>query len=244
MKTVPYMQTNRNRRTNRQAQITGAFTLIELLVVIAIIGILAGLLLPAIASAKIKAKIASAKSEMKNLETAIKAYEAEYQRFPASKDAETKANPDFTYGPDKFRTDMMNNSELMQILFDFDRGANEKHLRNPRKHSFFNAKMVGGPSPGLSTLDDTLRDPFGNEYIITMDMNGDESCADAFYSKLPNNDQSKKDQIARVGLMIDSNGANLLHGNVMIWSWGPDRDAGPLIGAKEGVNSDNILGWQ
>jgi prepilin-type N-terminal cleavage/methylation domain-containing protein len=243
MKTARHMQTNRTIGINRHAPTAGAFTLIELLVVIAIIGILAGLLLPAISTAKLRAKVASAKSEMKSLETAIKAYEAEYQRFPATKNAEQKANPDFTYGPDQFRTDTMNNSELMQILLDFDRGANAGHVRNPRKHSFFTAKMVSGGA-GLSTVDDTLRDPFGNEYIITMDMNGDEQCADAFYSKLPNNDQNRKDQIARIGLTTDVNGANLLRGNVMIWSAGPDREANALIGAKEGVNSDNILGWQ
>src|SRR5438034_3752190 len=86
---------------NRRPRL-GAFTLIELLVVIAIIAILAGLLLPAISIAKTRAKVGAAKSEMKNLETAIKAYEAEYNRMPASKQAEdaSTASPvgDFTYG--------------------------------------------------------------------------------------------------------------------------------------------------
>ncbi len=58
------------------------FTLIELLTVIFIIGLLAAILLPAISGVRRRAKVAGAEADLKNLSTAMSAYQIDYTTLP------------------------------------------------------------------------------------------------------------------------------------------------------------------
>ncbi len=60
------------------------FTLIELLIVVVIIGILAAIAIPKFAATKDKAKLATVKTDLKNIQTAQEAYFSDFNTYSSA----------------------------------------------------------------------------------------------------------------------------------------------------------------
>jgi len=147
-----------------------AFTLIELLVVIAIIGILAGLLFPAVNGAIDSARRAQAKNDVVQIATAITAYETEYGRLP-------------TTGANDSPQDV--NLALVQTLTGITTN------NNPRKIVFIEVQerkpnIVGKGGKSGTNSSGNFVDPWGGQYRVAMDGNYDNTIASAGAAPGPN----------------------------------------------------------
>jgi len=193
----------------------------------------------------------------------------------AIQNAQAGGDPDFTYGG-VFKLDsggsitigtpingvIRTNSEVIGILMNltnFPNGVmteNTNYQKNPQETAFLGAKFSGfDPAtdtdphpPGGVDVTGVYRDPWGNPYVITMDLSYDELCRDQFYSS---------NSISGTGTPLGNPGLNGLmspqnppkddfqfHGKVMVWSAGPDGKIDPTVPANTGANKDNVVGWQ
>jgi prepilin-type N-terminal cleavage/methylation domain-containing protein len=247
-----------------------AFTLVELLTVIAIIAILAAMLLPALSRAKLNAQKTQAKLQIQDIVTAIQNYNSAYSRFPISPAAQAAASltdGEFTYGgiytnasggiwPNPIPANYQaNNSDVIAILMDYTNypdgsgwTVNTNYQKNPQRTIFLNAKMVADTNtwPGVGP-DLVYRDPWGNPYVITMDLDEDNQTEDAFYSLSQVSNPTGANTNPGLNGLVDPDGSNnnfRYHGNVMVWSAGPDKKIDPTVSATTGANKDNIISWQ
>jgi hypothetical protein len=126
--------------------------------------------------------------------------------------------------------------------------VNVGHQKNAQQRIFLNAKQVSDTtSPGIGT-DLNYRDPWGNPYIISIDLNADNKCEDAFYASAA---VSAGIGGGLNGLTLQSDGNYAFHGNVMVWSMGPN---GPYYHspstfnasapATDSSNKNHVLSWQ
>ncbi len=246
------------------------FTLIELLVVIGIIAILAAMLMPAVVKMKDKAKVTRAKLDIDKLVQAVSAYEADYSRPPlASVSVQLVSVPasDFTFGSSSNGMDIAYapppavppmaanvrlNSEVIAIVMALEKygngvvTVNNGHVKNTQKNKYLTAEFQSDTfSPGVGA-DGVFRDPWGNPYFITLDVNGDGKTRDAFYSSATISDPANTG-IGFNGLIQAIVGGIRYYefnGPVVVWSAGPDRKVNDSAPANQGENKDNVLSWK
>jgi prepilin-type N-terminal cleavage/methylation domain-containing protein len=164
---------------------------------------------------------------------------------------------------------MTNNSDVMAILLDltnYPNGSgwtvNTNYQKNPMRTIFINGSFSADTrSPGIGT-DLNYRDPWGNPYIITMDLNDDNKCEDPFYAPVWMSSSTGAAGGSGVnGLSYQAyDNYYIFHGNVMVWSMGPNgpfnnspssftyppTTAAPPGGAswaQDPSNKNHILSW-
>ena len=222
-------------------------TWIEGFLVTFVIVVLIGMILPVLSNPRHghPPKIMLARVEMSDLATAVEAYEADYNRLPL---ADYATNEDITCGISSAEIQgfkkidgtklVATNSDLLVILMDFVSGVNAGHKFNPKQVKYLNAKLSGDTNSSGVGVDYQYRDPWGNQYVISLDANRDGYVRDGFYA-CPDLFASHTPTP-----LINTNGIYAYHGRVMIWSRGPDGKTSMNVPANAGVNKDNVLSWE
>jgi len=179
-----------------------AFTLIELLVVIVIIAVLVSISFPVFNSVLIKARKTDTLATINSVRTGLIAYQTEYSDWPPAliatssngSDARLDASTNFT-SPGVWR----------DVYYTLTATGETNFLatNNKRRIVFveFSPKQLSDKSnPANST---TFLDPWGREFNIVLDANGDNRI-----DNIPN--------------VTAGSGNMSINGSMAIWSFGPD----------------------
>lgn len=219
------------------------FTLVELLVVLAIIAILVGLLVPAVGKARESGKKVQATNDLKQLMVATQLYANDYQKLPLNADqfqAVSNQNSDSMYGDNP---GLYSSADLCNILRAIpDNAYNQANNLNPSATVYFTPKEASnaaaprngiakqdaaGPVAGITIRKGAYIDPWGMEYVLYLDANGDWNLNEAIHWYY----QDRKDESYSVNSRIEA------------CSLGADNQWGKA-GNCVAAGSDDIITWQ
>ena len=232
-------------------RLKAGFTLVELLVVIGIILILMGLVMTVIPVIQNRAKELKAEGVVQQITVAANAYYTEHSKFPTLR---TEGAPPPKAGKDAWVGDpsmgaSVHNNALFFTLRGIPKGPNAGDAANPTRMVYYsyNAASLGNsgkPRDGFfdrtadgsipaADRDGNLYDPWGREYGIMMDSNGDE-------------------RIDLEGIYVDFAGADRISGKaprVQVGAFATGKDEtlgskGNRIYKERGEKSDDVVSWE
>ncbi len=150
------------------------FTLLELLIVMVVIGLLMGLLLPAVFRVNTGIRRRRADVAATAVRTAIETYHSRYRRWPAP-GSDLDDNVDYVYGdPNGPRP---NNNVVVQLLLDPAGDGSERALLDLKHFRTEVADPIGG-RPSVNLLDPWWNREEDAQYRIQMDLNYDGDLVD------------------------------------------------------------------